>query len=138
MKKFETSQLRNVCLLSHGGVGKTSLMEAASFTSKGTSKLGKVGNGSSIFDWRPDELERKMTISMKLGCCEWKDVKINFLDTPGFLDLQGDAKAALRVVESAALLVSAQDGVQVGTEIMGRFIEELSLPHMFFINGMDK
>jgi elongation factor G len=138
MKKFETSQLRNVCLLSHGGVGKTSLMEAASFTSKGTSKLGKVGNGSSIFDWRQDELERKMTISMKLGCCEWKDVKINFLDTPGFLDLQGDAKAALRVVESAALLVSAQDGVQVGTEIMGRFIDEQSLPRMFFINGMDK
>ncbi len=138
MKKFETRQLRNVCLLSHGGVGKTSLMEAVCYTSKGTAKLGKVNNGSSIFDCRPDEIERKMTVSMKLGCCEWKDVKINFLDTPGFLDLQGDAKAALRVTEAAVLLVSAQDGVQVGTEIMSRFVDEISMPRMFFINGMDK
>jgi elongation factor G len=138
MKKFETRQLRNVCLLSHGGVGKTSLMEAVCFTSKGTAKLGKVNNGSSIFDCRPDEIERKMTISMKLGCCEWKDVKINFLDTPGFLDLQGDAKAALRVTETAVLLVSAQDGVQVGTEIMSRFVDEVAMPRIFFINGVDK
>jgi elongation factor G len=138
MKKYEANSIRNVCLLSHGGVGKTSLLEAACFTSKGTAKLNKVNNGTSIFDSRPDEKDRKMTITMKLGFCEWNDAKINFLDTPGFLDLQGDAKAALRVVESSVILVSAVDGVQVGTELMSRFVEEAKMPKVFFVNGMDK
>jgi elongation factor G len=138
MKKYEANAIRNVCLLSHGGVGKTSLLEAACYTSKGTAKLNKVNNGTSIFDARQDEKERRMTISMALGFCEWNDAKINFLDTPGFLDLQGDAKAALRVVESAAVLVSALDGVQVGTELMLRFVDETKLPKLFFVNGMDK
>lgn len=138
MKKYEAGSIRNVCLLSHGGVGKTSLLEAACYTSKGTAKLNKVNNGTSIFDSRADEKERKMTISMKLGFCEWNSVKINFLDTPGFLDLQGDAKAALRVVESAVVLISALDGVQVGTELMSRFVDEAKMPKLFFVNGMDR
>jgi elongation factor G len=138
MKKYEANSIRNVCLLSHGGVGKTSLLEAVCYTSKGTSKLNKVSNGTSIFDTRADEKDRKMTISMKLGFCEWNNAKINFLDTPGFLDLQGDAKAALRVVESAVILVSALDGVQVGTELMSRFVEEAKMPKLFFVNGMDR
>jgi elongation factor G len=138
MKKYEANSIRNVCLLSHGGVGKTTLLEAVCYTSKGTTKLNKVNNGTSIFDARSDEKERKMTITMKLGFCEWNNAKINFLDTPGFLDLQGDAKAALRVVESAVILVSALDGVQVGTELMSRFVEETKMPKLFFVNGLDK
>ena len=67
MKKYTAASIRNICLVSHGGIGKTSLLEAACFTAKATSKLGKVSNGSSIFDSRPDEKERKMTISMHLG-----------------------------------------------------------------------
>ncbi len=138
MKKYEANSIRNVCLLSHGGVGKTTLLEAVCYTSKGTTKLNKVNNGTSIFDARSDEKERKMTITMKLGFCEWNNAKINFLDTPGFLDLQGDAKAALRVVESAVILVSALDGVQVGTELMSRFVEETKMPKLFFVNDLDK
>jgi elongation factor G len=138
MKKYEANAIRNICLLSHGGVGKTSLLEALCYTTKGTSKLNKVSNGTSIFDTRADEKERKMSISMKLAFCEWNNVKINMLDTPGFLDLQGDARAALRVVESAVVLISAVDGVQVGTELMSRFVEEAKMPKLFFINGMDK
>jgi elongation factor G len=138
MKKYEANQLRNVCLLSHGGVGKTSLLEAVCYTSKGTNRLNKVNNGTSIFDCRPDEIDRKMSISMKIAFCEWSDVKINLLEAPGFLDLQGDAKAALSVVESAVLLVSALDGVQVGTEIMSRFVDDAGMPRMFLVNGLDK
>jgi elongation factor G len=138
MKKYEANAIRNICLLSHGGVGKTSLMEAFCYTTKGTARLNKVVNGTSIFDTRSDEKERKMTISMKLGFCEWNNCKINVLDTPGFLDLQGDAKAALRVVESAVVLISAIDGIQVGTELMSRFIEQAKMPKLFFVNGMDK
>lgn len=138
MKKYQAGSIRNVCLLSHGGVGKTSLLEAACFTSKSTSKLGKVDNGSSIFDNRSDEKERKMTISMHVGFCEWKDNKINFLDTPGFLDFLNDAKAALRVVETAIILVDAVDAIQVGTELVSSYVDDSGLPRMFFVNGMDK
>ena len=138
MKKYSGASIRNVCLLSHGGVGKTSLLEAACFTAKATTKLGKVDNGTSIFDNRPDEKARKMTIAMHLGFCEWKETKINFLDTPGFLDFLGDAKIALRVVESAIVLIDAQDGIQVGTELVSRHIEEAKSPRMFFINSIDK
>ncbi|MBD3343606.1 MAG: elongation factor G [Chitinivibrionales bacterium] len=138
MKVYDAKSIRNVCLVSHGGVGKTSLMEAMSHTAKATHKLGKVDNGTSIFDTRPDEKERKMTISAVLGFCEWKDTKINMIDTPGFLDLQGDAKAALRVVETALVLIDAVDGIQVGTEIMSRFIEDNNLPRFFVINGLDR
>ena len=138
MRKYQAASIRNICLLSHGGVGKTSLLEALCFTSKATSKLGKVNNGTSIFDNRSDEKERKMTISTHLGFCEWNDIKINFLDTPGFLDFLGDAKAALRVVESAVVLIDAQDGIQVGTELVSRLIDEVKVPRLFFVNSIDK
>ncbi|HEX3020123.1 MAG TPA: elongation factor G [Chitinispirillaceae bacterium] len=138
MKKYQAGSIRNVCLLSHGGVGKTSLLEASCFTAKATSKQGKVDNGSSIFDSRSDEKERKMTISTHLGYCEWKDTKINFLDTPGFLDLLGEAKAALRVVETAVILVDAVHGVQVGTELVDSYLDGTKKARMIFVNGMDK
>jgi elongation factor G len=138
MKKYTAASIRNICLVSHGGIGKTSLLEAACFTAKATSKLGKVSNGSSIFDSRPDEKERKMTISMHLGFCEWQETKINILDTPGFLDFLGDARAALRVVESAVVLIDAQDGIQVGTELVSRLIDEAKIPRIFFVNSVDK
>ena len=138
MKKYQAASIRNICLLSHGGVGKTSLLEAACYTAKATAKLGKVNNGTSIFDTRADEKNRKMTIAMHLGFCEWKETKINFLDTPGFLDFLGDAKIALRVVESAVVLIDAQDGIQVGTELVSRNIDEAKVPRMFFVNSIDK
>ncbi len=138
MNKYDAQSIRNACLLSHGGVGKTSLLEALSFTSKGTTRLGKVSNGTSIYDSRPDEKERKMTLSMALGFCEWKDTKLNFLDTPGFLDLVGDVNAALTVTDAAIVLVDAVSGIQVGTEIVLRLAGNAKLPILFFINGMDK
>ncbi|MDG5814763.1 elongation factor G [Chitinispirillales bacterium ANBcel5] len=138
MKQYEAGSIRNLCLLSHGGVGKTSLMEAISFTSKATSKLGKVDNASSSFDTRADEKERNMTISTHLGFCEWNDCKINLLDTPGFLDLLGEAKLALKVVESAVVMVDAVDGIQVGTELVSRYMDETNVSRMFFVNSMDK
>lgn len=138
MKNYQAGSIRNVCFISHGGVGKTSLLEAACFTSKGTSKLGKVDNGSSIFDARPDEKERKMTISMHAGFCEWNENKINVLDTPGFLDFLGDVRAALQVVETAVTLIDAVDGIQVGTEIVSSYLENVKTAKLFFVNGMDK
>jgi elongation factor G len=138
MKSYGAESIRNICLLSHGGVGKTTLLEAMCYTTGATSKMGSVDNGASLFDTRPDEKDRKMTISMALGTCEWNDSKLNILDTPGFLDFLGDARAALRVTETAVILVDAAAGIEVGTELVSRMVEELKTPKMFFINGMDK
>lgn len=137
MKKYSAASIHNVCLLSHGGVGKTTLLEAACYTAGATHKQGKVENGTSIFDTRPDEKERGMTISMAVGTCEWSNAKLNFLDTPGFLDLLGDAKAAMKVVETAVILIDAASGIQVGTELVSRIVEESGVQKMFVINGMN-
>jgi elongation factor G len=114
------------------------MMEALCYTSKGTARLGKVANGSSIFDNRHDEKERRMTISMAAGFCEWNNCKINFLDTPGFLDLVSDVRSSLRVVESAVVLIDAFSGVQVGTESVLRQVNEVKMPRLFLVNGMDR
>lgn len=139
MNKYDAKSIRNVSLLAHGGVGKTSLLEAACFTSKGTPKLGSTAQGTSIFDVRPDEKSHNMTISMKLGFCEWENTKINFLDSPGFLDLLGEAQAALRVTETACMMVSAVDGIQVVTELLaGQLAQTPELSRIFFINSCDR
>jgi elongation factor G len=138
MKSYDPAHLRNVCLLSHVGVGKTTLMEAVAFTTKATHKMGSVDDGTSHFDVRPDEKSHKMTISMGVGFVAWKDHKINLLDTPGFLDFQGDVKAALRVVETAIILIDAEDKVQVGTELVSRQVDESGIPRLFFVNGIDR
>ncbi|MDR3011799.1 MAG: elongation factor G [Chitinispirillales bacterium] len=138
MKKYSAGSIRNVCFVSHGGVGKTSLLEAVCFTSKATGKIGKVAAGTSNFDTRADEKDRKMTISTHLGFCEWENCKVNILDTPGFLDYLGEAKAALRVTETAVTLIDAVDGIQVGTELVSRYIDEVKIARLFFVNSMDK
>src|SRR5512133_315481 len=138
MKKYQAGSIKNVCFVSHGGVGKTSLLEAVSFTSKSTSRLGKVAAGNSTFDSRADEKNHKMTISTHLGFCEWNDTKINILDTPGFLDFLGEAKAALRVVDSAVILVDGVSGIQVGTELVSKYVEESKVPKLYYVNGCDK
>ncbi|MDR0307538.1 MAG: elongation factor G [Chitinispirillales bacterium] len=138
MKKYDASSIRNVCLISHGGVGKTTLLEAACFTAGATSKMGKVTAGSSNFDTRADEKERKMTITTHIGFCEWMGNKINFLDTPGFLDYLGEARSALKVTETAIVLIDAVDGIQVGTELVSRYVDEVEIDKLFFVNSMDK
>lgn len=138
MKSYASDDIRNVCLVAHGGVGKTSLLEAMTFTSKGSNRLGKTDDGTSIYDTRDDELERKMTIGIKTTYVEWKNKKINLIDTPGFIEFLGEAKAALRVVESAVILVDAVDGIQVGTEHVAKSVQQESLPTLFYVNKIDR
>jgi len=138
MKTYDAAHIRNTCLLGHVGVGKTSLIEALCFTAKATQRLGKVDNGTSVFDARPDEKERKMTISMAIGALEWEETKINVLDVPGFPDFLNDARSALRVVESAVVVIDAAAGPQVGTELVNRLVDDVKVPKMFFVNGMDR
>src|SRR2546425_7825868 len=112
---FEPGKIRNVAVVGHRGTGKTSLVEALLFQAGATNRLGTVESGSTISDWDEDEQRRKMSLSASVCHLEWQGRKINLVDTPRDAGFQGDAIAALRVVEGALFAVSAVMGVEVQT-----------------------
>lgn len=138
MKEYRAEQLRTVALVSHQGAGKTSLAEAMLFDSGVTTRLGHVDEGTTASDWDPDEIQHKISIGNSVLPVEWKDAKINIIDTPGYADFVGEVKAAVRVADSAAVLVSAVDGVEVGTEQSWGYIDERSLSRVVVINKIDR
>ncbi|HUV05424.1 MAG TPA: elongation factor G [Armatimonadota bacterium] len=138
MKAYKADAIRNIALVGHGGCGKTSLAEVLLFASGGIDRLGKVDDGTTASDYDPDEVKRKISISASLIPCEWKGVKINFIDAPGYADFVGDVKSALRVVEGALIVVCAVSGIEVGTEAAWEFAQEYGVPRAIFINKMDR
>ncbi|MCX7842228.1 MAG: elongation factor G [Clostridia bacterium] len=138
MKDFSSEKLRNVCLLGHGGSGKTTLAEAMLFNTGVLDRFGKVADGTTTTDYDPEEIKRKVSISTALAPCEWKDHKINIIDTPGYFDFVGEVKQGIRVADSAVILVSAKSGVAVGTEKAWSYAREQGIPRMFFVNKMDE
>jgi len=138
LKEYETSEIRNIVLLGHASAGKTSLVEAMLYSSGATSRLGRIDDGTTMSDYNNDEIERKFSISSSLLHCEWKKHKINILDTPGYLDFINEGKAAARVADMGLIVVHGQNGVEVGTELVFKFVEEENLPVGFVINLLDK
>ena len=138
MKKYGTDFLRNVALLGHGGAGKTSLAEAMLFVAKGINRLGRVDDGTTVMDFDPEETRRQISINTSLAPVEWKEHKINVLDTPGYFDFVGDVVAALTVADSALMVVCASSGVEVGTEKGWGYLEEAGLPRTVFVNKMER
>lgn len=138
MKVYPVESIRNVGLFSHGGAGKTSMSEAMLFSAKATSRLGRVEDGNTLSDWDPEEARRSMSISTSILPIEWRDHKINLLDTPGYSDFVGDVKCAMRVVDLALIVVDASAGAEVGTEYAWRFADERSVPRIFVINKNDR
>ena len=138
MKDYSTSDIRNVALVSHGGTGKTSFVEAALFESGATNRLGRVEDGNTVSDYEPDEVKRKSSVALALAPVEWKGKKLNLLDSPGYTDFVGEEKAALAAADSALLLVDATSAVQVGTESAWTFMNERALPRMILVNRMDR
>jgi elongation factor G len=138
MKEYKSDKLRNVGIVSHGGAGKTSLAEALLFNAGAVNRLGRVDDGTTTTDFEPEETKRKVTISTALAPCEWKETKINFLDTPGYADFIGEVKGTLRAVESALVVLCAASGVEVNTENVWRYAAELKLPRIAFVNKMDR
>jgi len=138
MEQFGLDKIRNVVLLSHSGAGKTSASEAMLFTAKVISRLGTVEEGSTTSDYDPDEIKRQISINLSILPCQWKGVKINLIDTPGYSDFVGEVKAAMRVAEGAVILACAASGVEVGTEQVWSYCEEAKLPRLIFINKMDR
>ena len=138
MKVYTAEHIRNVALISHVGAGKTSLIDAALYDSGAVTRQGKVDEGSSIGDHDPDELKRRLTLHAKVLPVEWKNTKINFIDTPGYADFVGEVKAALRVADAALVVVTAEKGVEVGTELTWNYADERNLPRMVLVNKLDR
>ncbi len=135
---IEVGKLRNVGVVGHGGVGKTSLVEALLFSAGAVTRLGKVDDGSTTTDFDPDEIKRKISVNTAVAYCDWKGHRINFVDTPGYGDFIADARAGLRVVEAAIVVVDAVAGVQVQTEKVWKFANESSLPRAVVVNRLDR
>ncbi len=138
MKVYRAEQIRNVALISHVGAGKTSLVDAALFDSGAVTRQGKVDDGSSVSDFDPDELKRHMSLNAKVLPVEWKNTKINFIDTPGYADFAGEVKAGLRVADAALVVVTAEKGVEVGTELTWQYADERNLPRIVLVNKLDR
>src|SRR5437899_1870270 len=135
---IEIGKVRNVGVVGHGGVGKTSLVEALLFTAGAVTRLGKVDDGSTTTDFDPDEIKRKISINTAVAYCDWKGYHVNFVDTPGYGDFIADARAGLRVVEAAVVVVDAVAGVQVQTEKIWKFANEYELPRAVVVNRLDR
>lgn len=137
MKEYPTRALRNLCVVSHAGGGKTTLIEAMLYTAGATERMGRVEEGTTVSDFDPDEIARKTTLNVTPCIAEWRQTKLNLLDTPGYDDFYGDLECALRVSEAALILVDAVNGVQGGTEKVWEAVERRGLPRAFVVNRMD-
>ncbi len=138
MKQYGSDKLRNVCLMGHGGTGKTTLAEAMLYNTGVLDRLGKVTDGTSTMDYDQEEIKRKFSISAAVAPCEWKEVKMNVIDTPGYFDFLGEVKQAVRVSEGAIILLSAKAGIEVGTEKAWSYAQERGIPVFFYISKMDE
>jgi elongation factor G len=127
-----------VAVVGHGASGKTSLVDALAFLSGSSKRHGSIKDGTTLTDYTPEETERGYSINLGCAYAEWMDSKINFVDTPGYLDFQGDAIAGLSAADGALCVVSATAGVEVGTEKMFRCAVEWRDPVLFVVSMMDK
>jgi elongation factor G len=138
MKVYEPEAIRNVGLLSHMGLGKTTLAEAMLFSAGAINRMGRVDEGTTTSDYDPDEQRRGMSANVTVLPLEWKDRKINLIDTPGYADFVGEVKSAVRVVDGAVLLGCAVNGLEVGTEQAWAYCDERQLPRIVVVNRMDR
>ena len=138
MKEYATESIRNVAVVGHGGSGKTSLVDALAFVAQSSKRHGRIKEGTALTDYSPDETEKGYSINLSLAFAEWEGVKINLIDTPGFLDFAGDAAAGMFAADASLVVLSATAGVEVGTEKVFRQSRAFGHPVVFFVSLMDK
>ncbi|MDD5091902.1 MAG: elongation factor G, partial [Candidatus Wallbacteria bacterium] len=138
MKVYKSSQIRNICLVGNGGTGKTSLLEAVLFDLGANSRLGRTDDGTSVCDYQPEEVKRKMSLLAKVVSLESGNLKFNFIDTPGFDDFQAEVKRSVPAAENIMLVVDPGTGIVGHTEKVWRFAEETPNCRSIFINKLDK
>lgn len=138
MKEYSTDKVRNIVLASHSGAGKTILCEAFLHSTGATTRMGKIEDGTTVSDFDEEEVRRTISLSTSVIPVEYRDVKINFLDTPGYTDFVGEVISAMRVADGAILMVDAVNGLEVGTEIDWDYCTVFNLPRFLVINKMDR
>ncbi len=135
---YTAKDIRNICLLGHGGDGKSALAESMLFLTKGTDRLGKRADGNTVSDFDPEEIKRGYSISTAVLPVEYRKCKINVLDNPGYFDFAGEIAQSLRVVDSGLICLTAKGGIAVGTEKSWDYLESAGMPAMFYISKMDE
>lgn len=138
MKEYTTEFIRNIALVSHGGAGKTMLSEAFLYFTGATTRMGAIEDGTTVTDFEDEEIRRGLSLSTGLVPVEYRGHKINVLDTPGYTDFVGEVISALRVADSAVVLVDSVAGAEVGTEIAWNYCDEFNLPRFVLINKMNR
>lgn len=138
MKDYTAANIRNIGVFGHSGEGKTTLAEAMLFNAGLTERLGRVDNGTTVTDFDPEEVKRSISINAAIAPLEWKDVKINLIDAPGFFDFYGEVTAAMLLADSALVVVGAVSGPVVGTEKTMDMCRKANKPRMMVINQMDR
>jgi elongation factor G len=138
MKVYEGKDVRNVAVVGHGGCGKTSLVSALLFDMGAVNRIGRVEDGTTVTDFDPDEVERRISLQAAVAWGEWKKAKVNLIDAPGYANFIYEARAALRVADAALVVVDAVAGVEVQTEKVWGYAAELELPRLIVVNRMDR
>jgi elongation factor G len=138
VKEYTPDKIRNIALIGHQNTGKTMVAEAVLFTAGATTRMGRVQDGNTVMDTTAEEIERQISITAGMAYAEFKNHKINLLDTPGYEDFIGEVLGALDVVDGAMIVVRADGAVEVGTEKVWGYVKERGLPAMFVVNKMDK
>ncbi|MCS7050074.1 MAG: GTP-binding protein [Thermomicrobium sp.] len=138
VKQYPAERIRNVGLFAHGGAGKTSLTEAFLYATRTISRMGRVEDGTTVSDWDPDEQKRRISITLSVIPIEWREHKVNLIDTPGYFDFVGEVHSAIRVVDAVLILMDATVGVEVGTEHVWELAAARRLPRALVINKMDR
>ncbi|MBW7572746.1 elongation factor G [Caproiciproducens faecalis] len=136
MKQYHAKNILNIAIAGHSGAGKTSIAEAMLYLSGATDRFGKVGEGSTVCDFDPEEIKRKITVTTAVAPLEWKNHKINLIDAPGLFDFEGGMCEAVRAADSVLVAVSGKSGVSVGTEKAVEAANKRGLAKIFFVNGL--
>jgi elongation factor G len=135
---YTTDRIRNVVVVGHGGSGKTTLIDACCHSAGSSRRHGSTDDGTALTMFTPEEISHGVSMNVSVAYAEWMDTKINFLDTPGYLDFQGETRAGARVADGAIVVLAGPSGVEVGTERVWEMIEERHLPAIFFVSMMDR
>lgn len=138
MKAFSTENIRNLAVIGHGDAGKTQLVSSLLHVAGATTRWGKVDEGTTVTDYDEDSIERKVTLNNNLAHLEYKDTKINLIDTPGYAAFVAHARPALRIADCALVVVDGVNGIEVQTEKTWLYANEFLLPRFMVINKMDK
>ncbi|MBR2716054.1 MAG: 50S ribosome-binding GTPase, partial [Ruminococcus sp.] len=136
MKQYDAKHILNIAMAGHSGAGKTSVAEAMLYLAKTSDRLGKISDGNTMLDYDAEEIKRKVSVLTAVAPIEWKNTKINLIDTPGLFDFEGGICEGYRAAETAMIVVSAKDGVNVGTEKAVKAANKAGLTKLFFVNGV--